>query len=69
MADVAEHDREEEREADDREDARVDLAVSRDAVRVDEGLEALRVLGRREGGGRHLRGEGVDRREEGVDHY
>ena len=40
VPDVAKHDGEEEGEADDREDARVDLAVSRDAVSVDERLEA-----------------------------
>ena len=56
VADVAEHDGEQERERDDSEQSRVDLLVRADAVRVDDRLEALgelvraverrRVLGR-----------------------
>jgi hypothetical protein len=44
MSNVAEHDRKQEREGDDGKEARVDLLVRRDAVRVHDRLEALREL-------------------------
>ena len=47
VTDVAEHDGEEEGEADDREDAWVDLAVPRDAVGVDERLGGVQHAPRR----------------------
>jgi hypothetical protein len=44
VSNIAEHDRKQEREGDDGKEARVDLLVRRDAVRVHDRLEALREL-------------------------
>mmetsp|Transcript_10136 Transcript_10136/g.23433 ORF Transcript_10136/g.23433 Transcript_10136/m.23433 type:complete len:356 (-) Transcript_10136:1503-2570(-) len=54
VADVAEHDPEEEGERDDRESRRIDLAIPGHAVRLDESMEALRKLVELEVGGRLL---------------
>lgn len=55
MADVAEHDGEEEGKCDDREQRRVDLPVARDAVRVNDLLEGSREQIQLEVGRRRLR--------------